>query len=273
MTDASADPFSALKAVQRATWAAFAPIETFTTAPAAKLVRLAEVAPEMRVLDVGCGTGVVAVTAGRRGARVSALDLSPPLLDRARTNAAIAGLDIDFAPGDVEALPYADSEFDVVLSQFGHMFAPRPEVAVGEMLRVLKPGGRLVFAAWPPEGAIGRLLDLLGRYTPPPAAGAPFPARPSAWGDVGVVRERLGDAVTGVRFARGTMLMQTLSAAHARVMQEATVGPFAKLVELLRDDPQTLARLRHEVEAVFADAFHENCLHLDFLMARAEKAG
>jgi ubiquinone/menaquinone biosynthesis C-methylase UbiE len=115
--------------------------------PAAKLVKFAQVVSGMRVLDVACGTGVVAVTAGRRGARVFGLDFSPALLERARQDATVAAIDIDFVEGDAEALPYRSASFDVVLSQYGHIFAPRPEVALQEMLPVLKPGGRIAFSA------------------------------------------------------------------------------------------------------------------------------
>ena len=142
MTTALADPFARLKASEREHWASFAPAAIFSTVPAAKLVKFAQVSPGQRVLDVGCGTGVVAITAARRGAKVSGLDLSPDLLHRARDNAVTAGVEIDFLEGDAEALPYPDATFNIVLSQFGHIFAPRPEVAVREMLRVLKLGGR-----------------------------------------------------------------------------------------------------------------------------------
>jgi SAM-dependent methyltransferase len=146
MTTALADPFARLKASEREHWASFAPAAIFSTVPAAKLVKFAQVSPGQRVLDVGCGTGVVAITAARRGAKVSGLDLSPDLLHRARDNAVTAGVEIDFLEGDAEALPYPDATFNIVLSQFGHIFAPRPEVAVREMLRVLKarrPSGLL----------------------------------------------------------------------------------------------------------------------------------
>ncbi len=79
---------------------------------------------------MGCGTGVVAVAAARLGAKVSAQDLSPALIERARANVALAGVEVDLSESDVEALPYPDESFDVVLSQFGHMFAPRPQVAI-----------------------------------------------------------------------------------------------------------------------------------------------
>src|SRR5258708_37329571 len=114
------DPFAHLKAVQREAWAAFSPQATFTVPPAASLVAFAGVRSGDLVLDVACGTGVVAVTAARIGARVRGLDLAPALLTDARKNAALAASDIDFVEGDVEALPYPDATFDVVLSQFGH---------------------------------------------------------------------------------------------------------------------------------------------------------
>src|SRR5271163_166236 len=145
------DPFVQFKSGQREAWNLFLPLEQFTMIPAGKLVAFAKVAPGQAVLDVACGTGVVAITAARAGARVRALDLSPTLLERARENARITGVELDFVAGDAEALPYPDAAFDVVLSQFGHMFAPRPEVAVAEMMRVLRPGGRVAFSTWPPD--------------------------------------------------------------------------------------------------------------------------
>src|SRR5262245_1435889 len=112
----------------------------------AHLVRLAGVEVGERVLDVACGTGNTAITACLAGAEVVGLDLTPELLAQACTNAEAAGADsIQWQEGDVEALPFPDSQFDVVLSSVGHMFAPRPEAAIAEMLRVLKSGGRIAF--------------------------------------------------------------------------------------------------------------------------------
>src|SRR5207237_3503325 len=141
--------------------------------------------------DVACGTGVVALTAARAGAKVSALDLSPVLAGKARQNAALAGVEIDVVEGDAEALPHAGASFDVVLSQFGHIFAPRPEVAVAEMLRVLKPGGTIAFSTWPPDFYVGRSFALGSKYLPPP----PDVPSPILWGDPNVIRTRLGSKV------------------------------------------------------------------------------
>lgn len=261
------DPFAQFKSIQKESWALFAPLETFTMLPAAALAKFAVVQAGESVLDVGCGTGVVAVTAARLGARVRGLDLSPVLLERAKQNASTAGVEIEFTEGDVEALPYQDASFDAVLSQFGHMFAPRPQVAVSEMLRVLKPGGRIAFSTWPPELFIGRMFALVGKYLPPPADVAP----PPLWGDPNVVRERLGDAIENLRFDREMMITSALSPRHYRQAMEGTAGPVVKLVEGLKSDLPKLALFRSELETLIAEYFSGNGVHQHFLMTRATK--
>jgi SAM-dependent methyltransferase len=263
------DVFDEFKAVQKAGWAHFAPLAALTTIPAAALVRHARIAAGMRVLDVACGTGVVAVTAARLGARVTALDLTPELLAAARDNARIADLTIDWHEGDVEKLPFDNGAFDVVVSQFGHIFAPRPDVAVSEMLRVLRTGGTIAFSTWPPELLLGRLFALIGSYMPPPPPGV---APPPMWGNPMVIRERLGAAVRDLTFERETMWVPALSVPHYRTSMEQTAGPVRKLVEILSGtDPQKLAAFRGEVEALAADYFEDNVVRQGYLMTRAIK--
>src|SRR6059058_3734348 len=204
----SADAIAKFKEAQKQGWAHFAPLESVTTPTAARLAKFAGVQSGQRVLDVACGTGVVAITAARIGANVTGLDLTPELLERARENSGVAEVDVDWHEGDVEALPFPDGAFDVVLSQFGHMFAPRPEIATREMLRVLKPGGLIAFSTWPPELCIGRIFSLVGRYLPPLPA---FVSPPPQWGDPTIVRDRLGVAVTNLVFDRAVMLFPGLS--------------------------------------------------------------
>jgi SAM-dependent methyltransferase len=261
------DPFAKFKAVQREGWGLFAPVAALTTVPAASLVKFAQLKPGATLLDVACGTGVVAVTAAAAGAKVRALDLSPVLLDHARANARTAGVDIDFAEGDVEALPYPDASFDFVLSQFGHMFAPRPEVAIAEMLRVLKPGGRIAFSTWPPDQFVGRMFALVGQYLPPPPGVAPAPA----WGDPSVVRERLGDRVRDLHFDRDLMLWPTLSPAHYRAGIETTAAPVIALLNQLESQPERLAKFRAELDALSAAYTADNALRQHYLMSRATR--
>jgi SAM-dependent methyltransferase len=258
------------KQSQREGWSSFGPVEALTTPSAARLVSFAGIRSGHAVLDVGCGTGVVAVTAAQRGARVSGADLTPALLERARENSQIAGVEVDWHEADVEALPFANEQFDVVLSQFGHMFAPRPDVAIAEMLRVLKPGGTIAFGTWPPELLIGSSFSLVGKYMAPPPPGA---SPPPQWGDVSTVRERLGAKVKNVQFDRDRMLVPALSLKHYIAFLERTVGPMIKLVEALGPtDPAKLAEFRREYEELARPYFENNLVRQDYLLTRATKA-
>ena len=262
------DPIVKMKEAAREGWASFTPFEMLTGSVAPDLVRWAEVRAGQRVLDVGCGTGVVALTAARRGADVTGADLTPALLANGRRNAELAQLKVVFQEADVEALPFADASFDVVLSQFGHMFGPRPLITIAEMLRVLKPGGTIAFSTWPPELYTGRMFALVGRYSPPMPEGVRSPIE---WGDPHIVRERLGAAVGELRFDRGCLRFPALSPAHARGFMERNVAPVMKVVETLAADAARLATFRAEFDALATQYFHDNFVRQDFLMSRAVK--
>ncbi len=266
----NSEQMAEFKSKQRETWAMgnFGDMAVFTTPVAGHLVRFAKVAPGQAVLDVGTGTGVVAITARRVGARVMGLDLTPELLAQARAGAAMVGYDdIAWHEGDAEALPFPEASFDVVLSQFGHMFAPRPEVAVSEMLRVLKPGGTIAFATWPGEQLIGRQFSLNAKYVPPPEG----VASPVSWGDVAVVRQRLGEGVKALHYERGIMRIPALSPMHLRLFQEAKAGPFIRTAQALQQDPARLAAWRSETDELIGAYLQDNVVRHEYLFTRAVK--
>ena len=180
-----------IKARSRQTWmdGDYARIAKSIQPAAEEFVDRRSIAPGTHVLDVACGSGNVAIPAARAGAVVTGVDIAPNLIEQARQRAGEASLDINFEEGDVEDLPYPDGAFDLVLSMFGAMFAPRPERAAAEMLRVCRRGGELAMANWTPAGFSGKMFKVVASHVPPP----PVPS-PVLWGDESVVRERLGGA-------------------------------------------------------------------------------
>lgn len=146
--------------------------------------------PGTRLLDVGCGTGQLALIAARAGAQVTGCDISTNWLERAEARAAQEGLEIEFEEGDAESLPYADGEFDAVASIFGAMFAPRPELVAAEMTRVCRGGGKIAMANWTPAGFVGQMFKAVAKHIAP--AGMPSPV---LWGDEATVRQRLSEGV------------------------------------------------------------------------------
>jgi hypothetical protein len=136
------------------------------------------------------------------------------------------------------------------------------------MLRVLKPGGTIAFATWPPELLTGRLFAITARYAPPPPPGV---APPTLWGDPGVVSQRLGQSVHNVVFDRATMLVPALSPQHFRITLETTAGPLIKVVETLSAEPEKLTALRNEYETLIEEYFEGNTVRQDYLLTRASK--
>ena len=149
--------------------------------------------PGVRLLDVACGSGNLAIPAARAGAIVTGVDIATNLLEQARARAESEGLTVQFDEGDAEHLPYADAAFDEVVSMFGAMFAPRPELVAAELVRVCRSGGRIAMANWTPAGFAGQMFKTVGKHVPPPPDIPP----PSQWGDEAIVRERLHDGDRG----------------------------------------------------------------------------
>jgi SAM-dependent methyltransferase len=152
------------------------------------------VMPGTRLLDVGCGAGQLALIAARAGAKVTGCDIATNWLEDARERAAAEGLSVDFEEGDAESLPFADGQFDVVVSLVGAMFAPRPELVAAELTRVCRPGGMIAMANWTPGGFIGQMFKIIARHIAP--SGMPSPV---LWGDEITVRNRFNQGISGLR--------------------------------------------------------------------------
>ena len=185
-----------LKNRMRATWMAgdFGVIAKTNAGAGEVFANSLHVQPGTRVLDVACGTGNVAVPLARTGAAVTGVDIAPNLLAQARDRAAAESLSITFDEGDAEQLPYPDGSFDAVVTMFGAMFAPRPEVVAAELARVLKPGGLLAMANWTPGSFSGQMFRIGNLHIPPPPGILP----PVLWGDPDTVRDRLAPHFDGI---------------------------------------------------------------------------
>jgi SAM-dependent methyltransferase len=182
--------FAQLKSGMKATWMAgdFGQIANFISPEAERFVARLEVKPGAHVLDVACGTGNSAIPAARAGAKVTGVDIATNLLEQARKRAAAEKLEIEFKEGDAEELPSADRSFDMVVSMFGAMFAPRPERVASEFLRVCKPGGVIAMANWTAQGFVSKTNQVTAKLVPPPPGVPP----PNLWGDESTVKQRLG---------------------------------------------------------------------------------
>ncbi len=189
-----APELEALKTRLRATWIAgdFGQIAKFSAAGAAEFIERLNLKPGTKVLDVACGTGNLALPAARAGAIVTGIDIAPNLIEQARKNAEREGLKIQFDEGDAENLPYESGSFDAVVTMFGAMFAPRPELTGAELTRVCRPGGFIAMANWTPGGFAGQMFKAVSKHVPPPPGMPP----PVLWGVEATVRERLSQGIS-----------------------------------------------------------------------------
>jgi SAM-dependent methyltransferase len=199
MTDLSPE-MQTLKTRLKATWMAgdYGHFAQYLEPGALEFLARLNLTPGTRMLDVGCGAGQIAIPAARAGVNVTGVDIAANLIEQARTRAAAEGLSVQLDEGDAETLPYEDATFDVVVSLIGAMFAPRPERVAAELVRVCRPGGRIVMANWTPGGFIGQMFKINGQHVPPPAL---MPA-PVLWGDEATVRERFREGVAELTLTR-----------------------------------------------------------------------
>jgi SAM-dependent methyltransferase len=233
----------------KATWMAgdFGRIAKSYEQGAAEFVKRLNFGPGARVLDVACGTGNLTIPIALSGARVTGIDLAPNLIDQARAWAMEQDLTIWFEEGDVEEMPYKDGAFDAVVSMFGVMFAPHPEDAAAEMLRVLRPGGRIALANWMADGFVGKMFKIVAKYVPP-TAGVPSPL---LWGNESMVAERMGGQVINLCFTQRTITFNFPFDVEATVEAfRRYYGPILRAFAALDPDSQQL--MRYELEELWS---------------------
>jgi ubiquinone/menaquinone biosynthesis C-methylase UbiE len=205
------------------------------------LVAACGIAPGQRVLDVGAGTGNVALRAAEAGAQVVASDLTPENLEAGRREAVARGVELRWIEADAEALPFGNGEFDVVTSCFGAMFAPDHQKVADELVRVCRPGGTIGIASFTPEGLGGVFFELFGRYAPTPP---PDALPPVLWGSEEHVRRLFGDRVGSLELTRRHYVERSAGGVGAYVeLFKETFGPVIALYWLLADQPERLAEL------------------------------
>jgi SAM-dependent methyltransferase len=216
--------FAAVTQVQQQTWSKgdFSVVANIVYNVSEGLAEALAIVPDERVLDVACGSGNGALAAARRswGGTVGA-DYVPALLERARERAAAERLEIEFVEADAQDLPFEDASFDVAMSIFGAMFAPDQKKAAAELLRVVKPGGRIGMANWTPDGAVGKMFKTISKHAPPP----PGLDSPLLWGTEEHLRELFGDGIADLRTERRLSRQPFRSAEHYIEVFRTYFGP------------------------------------------------
>jgi SAM-dependent methyltransferase len=190
-----------------------------------ELVQVLGIAEDQNVLDLATGTGEVAVRAAKLGARVSALDIAERMLEKAKANASGAGVEVAFELGDVEYLPYEDATYDVVVSNFGLIFAPDHANVAAELARVVRPGGKLAFSAWKPNAKLG---ELYRRFTEEPIEGREV----YEWGREDHVEDMLGEAFE-LEYQDGTLVLEGDSGEEIWKLFSESAPPVVAIVDRL----------------------------------------
>lgn len=239
-----------LKTKLRATWMAgdFGKIAQSYVEGSEEFINRLNLKAGGSVLDVACGTGNLAIPAARTGATVTGVDIAPNLVEQARMRAAAEKLDCKFDEGDAEQLQYEDGSFDVVVTMFGAMFAPRPERAAAELIRVCRSGGRIAMANWTPTGFTGQMFKINASHVPPPAN----MSSPVLWGDEESVRGRLQDGISDLQLTRRLITFRFPFSPDEVVEHFASYfGPTQKALAMLDADGQ--AALLNDLKKLWAE--------------------
>ena len=248
-TTTTTPDYVAIKQRQQATWASgdFAVVGTTLQIVGEMLAEAVDIRSGERVLDVAAGNGNATLAAARRFAEVTSTDYVPALLDKGRRRAEAEGLAVQFQVADAEALPFDDHSFDVVLSTYGVMFAPNQAQAAREMLRVVRPGGRIGLANWTPDGLIGRLFKIVGAHVPPPAG----LSSPALWGTEAHLVSLFGPKARDLQVQRKMFPFRYLSAEHFVQVFRDLYGPTHKAFAAL--DAAGQASLERQIIALLKE--------------------
>jgi ubiquinone/menaquinone biosynthesis C-methylase UbiE len=220
-----------LKTRQQGVWASgdYAVVGTTLQIVGETLAEAMDLRAGERVLDVAAGNGNATLAAARRWCDVTSTDYVPQLLERGRARAEAEGVLVEFREADAEDLPFADAQFDAVVSTFGVMFTPDQQRAAAEMLRVCRSGGRIGLANWTPGGFIGQLFRIIGKYAPPPAG----VRSPTLWGTHERLTALFGGAVSSVRAEPKQFAFRYRSAEHFLEVFREYYGPTLRLFDAL----------------------------------------
>ena len=241
--------YAAIKQRQQATWASgdFAVVGTTLQIVGEMLAEAVDIRSGERVLVVAAGNGNATLAAARRFADVTSTVYVPALLDKGRRRAEAEGLAVQFQVADAEALPFDDHSFDVVLSTYGVMFAPDQAQAAREMLRVVRPGGRIGLANWTPDGLIGRLFKIVGAHVPPPAG----LSSPALWGTEAHLVSLFGPKARDLQVQRKMFPFRYRSAEHFVQVFRDLYGPTHKAFAAL--DAAGQASLERQIIALLKE--------------------
>jgi ubiquinone/menaquinone biosynthesis C-methylase UbiE len=232
------------------------------------LVRALEVEPGDLVLDVAAGSGNAAVPAARAGALVTASDLAPELFDAGRLDAAKAGVSVRWREADAERLPFEDDTFDKAMSCVGIMFTPDHQRSAEELVRVVRPGGRIGLINWTPTGFIGAVFAEMKRYAPAPPPGA---QPPLLWGDPDHLARLFGDRVNGLRTERLMLAVDRFAGPEEFLsFFKQAYGPTIAVYAGLESNPVAAAELDRVLIGLARENFAGRAfMQWEFLLATA----
>jgi ubiquinone/menaquinone biosynthesis C-methylase UbiE len=237
-----------IKRRQQVAWGSgdYAVIGTTLQIVGEMLCEAVDLRSNQRVLDVAAGNGNATLAAARRFADVVSTDYVGALLERGRQRAQADRLPVTFQEADAEALPFPDASFDVVLSTFGVMFTPNQQQAANELMRVCRPGGKIGMANWTPEGFVGRLFKIIGKYVPP----APGVKSPALWGTKAHLDTLFGSKAA-VAAESKTFVFRYKSPAHWVEIFRDYYGPVAKTFAAI--DPEARETLEADLHALLGE--------------------